>query len=82
MSSFSMLTDTAMQLSTLYFAVPMFAHMLDHFIFSARSVPFPAKGVAFGICAGAVAGTFWWFKGVALGIDGPIGEHRGYCGAK
>ncbi|KAF7330198.1 Glycosyltransferase family 39 protein [Mycena venus] len=64
-------------LPTLYFAVLMFAHMLDHFIFSSRSLPFTAKGVAFGICAGAVVGTFWWFKGVAFGIDGPIGEHTG-----
>jgi hypothetical protein len=35
------------------------------------------KGVAFAICAGSVIGTFWWFKGVAFGIDGPIAEHKG-----
>ncbi|KAF7375276.1 Glycosyltransferase family 39 protein [Mycena sanguinolenta] len=64
-------------LPTLYFAVLMFAHILDHFIFSSRTLPLAAKGVAFGICAGAVAGTFWWFKGVAFGIDGPINEHWG-----
>ncbi|KAJ6468316.1 glycosyltransferase family 39 protein [Mycena sanguinolenta] len=63
-------------LPTLYFAVLMFGHILDHFIFS-RSLPLVVKGVAFGICAGAFAGTFWWFKGVAFGIDGPINEHWG-----
>ncbi|KAJ7036855.1 glycosyltransferase family 39 protein [Mycena alexandri] len=64
-------------LPTLYFAVLMFGHMLDHFIFASRRVGFTAKGVAFGICASAVIGTFWWFKGVAFGIDGPILEHKG-----
>ncbi|KAJ7746290.1 glycosyltransferase family 39 protein [Mycena metata] len=64
-------------LPTLYFAVLMFGHMLDHFIFASRRLGFTAKGVAFGICASAVIGTFWWFKGVAFGIDGPILEHKG-----
>ncbi|KAJ6577541.1 glycosyltransferase family 39 protein [Mycena capillaripes] len=64
-------------LPALYFAVLMFAHMLDHFIFSSPRLGLTAKGVAFGICACAVIGTFWWFKGVAFGIDGPILEHKG-----
>ncbi|KAJ7352290.1 glycosyltransferase family 39 protein [Mycena albidolilacea] len=64
-------------LPTLYFAVLNFAHILDHFIFSSRRLGLPVKSAAFGVCAVAIAGTFWWFKGVAFGIDGPIGEHTG-----
>jgi dolichyl-phosphate-mannose-protein mannosyltransferase len=55
----------------------MLAHMLDHFVFSSRRLGLITKGVAFAICAGSVIGTFWWFKGVAFGIDGPIAEHKG-----
>ncbi|KAJ7490760.1 glycosyltransferase family 39 protein [Mycena latifolia] len=64
-------------LPTLYFAVLMFAHVLDHFIFSARRVVPAFKAAAFTVCAGAIVGTFWWFKSVAFGIDGPIAEHKG-----
>ncbi|KAJ7194210.1 glycosyltransferase family 39 protein [Mycena pura] len=64
-------------LPTLYFAALMFAHVLDHFIFSSPRVGLVGRGVAFGVCAGAIIGTFWWFKGVAFGIDGPIKEHTG-----
>ncbi|KAJ7704861.1 glycosyltransferase family 39 protein [Mycena rosella] len=64
-------------LPTLYFAVLMFGHVIDHFVFSARRVPPAAKAAVFGICAAAIVGTFWWFKGVAFGIDGPIREHTG-----
>ncbi|KAJ7720870.1 glycosyltransferase family 39 protein [Mycena maculata] len=64
-------------LPTLYFAVLMFGHVLDHFLFSSSRLGTPVKGIAFGICAGAIIGTFWWFKGVAFGIDGPILEHKG-----
>jgi dolichyl-phosphate-mannose--protein O-mannosyl transferase len=65
------------QLPTLYFAVLNFAHILDHFVFSSRRLGLPVKSAAFGVCVVAIAGTFWWFKGVAFGIDGPIGEHTG-----
>jgi hypothetical protein len=66
-----------MQLPTLYFAVLMTAHLLDHFIFSARRLTLRTKWIAFGICAGSVLFCFWWFKAVAFGIDGPITEHKG-----
>ncbi|KAK7032753.1 glycosyltransferase family 39 protein [Favolaschia claudopus] len=69
-------------LPTLYFAVLMFAHMLDHFVFSSRQLAPLVKQITFGICASAVIGTFWWFKGVAFGIDGPIGEHKGLAWRK
>ncbi|KAF9001718.1 dolichyl-phosphate-mannose-protein mannosyltransferase [Cyathus striatus] len=64
-------------LPTLYFAVLMLAHVLDHFIFSSRRFSRKGKWIAFGIISGSIFVTFWWFKGVAFGIDGPIGEHKG-----
>ena len=35
------------------------------------------KTIRWGICAFVIVGTFWWFKGLAFGIDGPIHEHYG-----
>ncbi|KAJ7052545.1 glycosyltransferase family 39 protein [Mycena amicta] len=64
-------------LPTLYFAVLMFAHLLDHFIFSSRGLTQRTKTIVFGVCAGSLILTFWWFRGVAFGIDGPISEHKG-----
>ncbi|KAJ7677341.1 glycosyltransferase family 39 protein [Mycena rosella] len=64
-------------LPTLYFAVIMLAHLLDHFIFSSRRLVLRTKAIAFGICAGSILFCFWWFKGVSFGIDGPIAEHKG-----
>ncbi|OSD08401.1 glycosyltransferase family 39 protein [Trametes coccinea BRFM310] len=64
-------------LPTLYFSVLMFAHLLDHFVFSARRLSTRTKQIVFGICVVAIVGTFWWFRGVAWGIDGPINDHWG-----
>ncbi|KAJ6460402.1 glycosyltransferase family 39 protein [Mycena vitilis] len=64
-------------LPTLYFAVLMLAHLLDHFIFSSRRLTLRTKSISFGVCAGSILFCFWWFKGVAFGIDGPIGDHKG-----
>ncbi|KAF8207275.1 glycosyltransferase family 39 protein [Mycena galopus ATCC 62051] len=64
-------------LPTLYFAVLMLAHLLDHFIFSSRRWSQKTKAISFAICAGSVVLCFWWFKGVAFGIDGPIAQHKG-----
>lgn len=55
----------------------MLAHLLDHFIFSSRRYTTKTKSIIFGICAGSVILTFWWFKGLAFGIEGPINEHKG-----
>ncbi|KAF6747728.1 glycosyltransferase family 39 protein [Ephemerocybe angulata] len=57
-------------LPTLYFAVLMFGHVLDHFIFSSRRFSTRTKATAFGVLVSDLAATFWWFSGVALGIDG------------
>jgi hypothetical protein len=65
------------QLPTLYFSVLMLAHLLDHFIFSSRRYTTKTKWIVFGVCAFAIVGTFWWFKGLAFGIMGPISEHKG-----
>lgn len=64
-------------LPTLYFAVLMFAHVLDHFIFSSKRLSQKSKTIAFGVIAGSIILSFWWFKGVAFGIKGPINEHWG-----
>ncbi|TCD70275.1 Protein O-mannosyltransferase 2 [Steccherinum ochraceum] len=64
-------------LPTLYFAVLMFAHMIDHFIFSSRRLNERTKWIAFGVITGLLVASFWWFKGVAFGIDGPINDHWG-----
>ena len=65
------------QLPTLYFAVLMFGHLLDHFIFSSRRISTNKKWIAFGTVAGVIFLTFWWFKGLAFGIAGPINQHWG-----
>ncbi|KAF5323906.1 hypothetical protein D9611_008333 [Ephemerocybe angulata] len=64
-------------LPTLYFAVLMFGHVLDHFIFSSRRFSTRTKATAFGVLVSDLAATFWWFSGVALGIDGPVNEYWG-----
>ncbi|TFK36464.1 glycosyltransferase family 39 protein [Crucibulum laeve] len=64
-------------LPTLYFSVLMLAHVLDHFIFSSRRFTQQTKAIIFGVLAFTIIGSFWWFKGVAFGIDGPINEHKG-----
>ena len=55
----------------------MLAHLLDHFVFSSRRLSERTKQIAFGVSAFIILATFWWFKGVAFGIDGPINEHWG-----
>ena len=55
----------------------MAAHMLDHFVFAARRVSERTKNIIFVIVAFAIIANFWWFRGVAWGIDGPINEHWG-----
>ncbi len=66
-----------MQLPTLYFAVLMMAHLIDHFIFTARRLSEQTKWISFGVCVFMVVSTFWWFSGAAFGIDGPINDYWG-----
>ncbi|KAJ7601084.1 glycosyltransferase family 39 protein [Mycena floridula] len=64
-------------LPTLYFAVIMLAHLLDHFIFSSRRFSHRTKTITFGVCAGSIVLCFWWFSAVAFGIEGPVKDHKG-----
>lgn len=55
----------------------MLAHVLDHFIFSARNLTQRTKAIVFGAIAFIIVATFWWFSGVAFGINGPVNNHWG-----
>jgi dolichyl-phosphate-mannose-protein mannosyltransferase len=55
----------------------MFAHVADHFVFTSRRLSERTKWIAFGTLVTAVVANFWWFRGLAFGIDGPIDEHWG-----
>ena len=54
----------------------MFAHVLDHCIFSAQWKE-KTKRVGFGIVALLIVANFWWFRGLAWGVAGPINDHWG-----
>lgn len=71
------LTPLVSQLPTLYFSVLMFSHLTDHFIFTSRRLSDRTKQIVFGVISFIIVATFWWFRGVAWGIDGPINEHWG-----
>lgn len=64
------LSSFSPQLPPLWFAVLMAGHLLDHFVFSSASLSPIAKRAAFAVCASAVVGVFWWFKGVSFGMVG------------
>ena len=65
------------QLPTLYFAVLMLSHVLDHFIFSSRRYTKKTKNIVFAVLASIIVLNFWWFKGLVFGILGPIGDYKG-----
>ena len=66
-----------LKLPTLYFAVLMLSHVLDHFIFSSRRYTKKTKNIVFGVLVFIVVFNFWWFKGLAFGVQGPIGDYKG-----
>lgn len=68
---------TSIQLPTLYFAVIMVAHLFDHFVFASRRYKDTTKWIVFGIFAFAIVANFWWFRGLAFGVEGPIKDHYG-----
>lgn len=51
--------------------------MVDHFVFSSRRFSQKTKSIVFGVIAGTIVGMFWWFKGAAFGMEGPIKDHWG-----
>jgi dolichyl-phosphate-mannose-protein mannosyltransferase len=65
------------QLPTLYFAVLMFAHVVDHFVLTSRILTARTKWITYGVLMFAIVANFWWFRGMALGIDGPIRDYWG-----
>lgn len=52
--------------------------MLNHFFFASPTRSTTKKMVWFGIWAGAVVASFWWFKDLALGIHGSVNSHTGW----
>jgi len=66
------------QLPTLWFAVLIAGHVLDHFFFSSTKRSHLSKIVWFSFWAGLVLVSFFWFKDLALGVTGPINEHWGW----
>ncbi len=64
-------------LPTLYFAVLMIGHLIDHFVFTARRLNENVKTGVFIACYVVVVGVWWWFRGIAFGMEGPIADHTG-----
>ena len=55
----------------------MLAHLIDHFAFASKRWSEKTKWIIFGVCVFNIVGCFWWFRGVAFGIDGPIVDYWG-----
>jgi dolichyl-phosphate-mannose--protein O-mannosyl transferase len=66
------------QLPTLWFAVLMAGHVLNHLIFDSQRLSPGARFIWFVIWTGSVIVNFWWFKDFALGIYGPVNDHKGW----
>jgi hypothetical protein len=66
------------QLPTLWFAVLMAGHVLNHLIFDSQRLSPGARFIWFIIWTGSVIMNFWWFKDFALGIYGPVNDHKGW----
>jgi len=64
-------------LPTLYFAVLMLAHLMDHCFFTSRRFADRTKSIIFGVSAFTIVAVFWWFRAVAWGINGPVHEYEG-----
>ena len=67
-----------LQLPTLWFAVLMAGHVLNHLIFDSQRLSPGARFIWFIIWTGSVIINFWWFKDFALGIYGPVNDHKGW----
>jgi dolichyl-phosphate-mannose-protein mannosyltransferase len=55
----------------------MAAHLTDHFVFRSRRLKEQTKYGVFAFYVLVIVGTFWWFKGLAFGMEGPIAEQWG-----
>jgi dolichyl-phosphate-mannose--protein O-mannosyl transferase len=66
------------QLPTLWFAVLMAGHVLNHLLFDSQRLSPGARFIWFALWTGSVIVNFWWFKDFALGIYGPVNDHKGW----
>ena len=66
------------QLPTLWFAVLMAGHVLDHTLLGATRLAPRTRLIWFMVWTTAVVVNFWWFKDFALGIYGPVNDHKGW----
>jgi len=64
-------------LPTLYFAVIMSGLLIDHSVFTSRRLSERTKWIVFWVITSALVGTWWWFRDIAFGIEGPIGDQKG-----
>jgi dolichyl-phosphate-mannose-protein mannosyltransferase len=56
----------------------MAGHVLDHTLFGSPRRSPGARLVWFVLWTGAVVVNFWWFKDFAMGIYGPVNDHKGW----
>lgn len=55
----------------------MTAHLFDHFVFTSRRWSERTKWIVFGVFTFGIVANFWWFRGLAFGVDGPIKDYWG-----
>jgi hypothetical protein len=55
----------------------MFGHIVDHFVLTSRILSERTKWITYGVLMLSIVANFWWFRGMALGIDGPIKDYWG-----
>jgi hypothetical protein len=55
----------------------MFAHVIDHFVLTSRILAERTKWIVYGTVIFSIVANFWWFRGMAFGIDGPIKDYWG-----
>lgn len=55
----------------------MLAHFFDHFVFTARRLSENVKTGVFIFTYVTIVGVWWWFKDIAMGVEGPIADHWG-----
>lgn len=65
-------------LPTLWFAVLIAGHVLDTWFFNNQKLSPTTRLAWFVLWTAAVVINFWWFKDLALGIHGPVNDHKGW----
>lgn len=62
------------QLPCLIFSMLTLAFMLDHTIFSNRTLRERTKAIAFGVIASSIVGVWAWYRNIAWGMEGPVND--------